>query len=90
MRSIKSARTNDRPVILGNFAWLNGSTAEQQVDAIANSRIWDRTWSGLEAVFYFGATDFGGGTTNHFLSSQTSSGSSVAEALINRCRAYNA
>lgn len=79
----------NRPVILGNFAWLGASTADQQAEAIANSRIWDKSWSGLEAVFYFGARDFGGGTSNNFLYSQTSSGSTVGAALISRCRAYN-
>jgi len=84
-----SQNNGNRPVVLGNFAWLGASTADEAADAIANSRIWDRTWSGLEAVFYFGATDFGGRTSNHFLYSTTSSGSTVGAALINRCRAYN-
>lgn len=84
-----SQNHGNRPVILGNFAWLHANSADQQVEAITNSRIWDRAWSGLEAVFYFGATDFGGNTTNNFLSSQTSTGSTIAGALVNRCRAYN-
>jgi len=79
---------DDRPVILGNFAWLGATTADQQAAAIANSRIWDRSWSGLEAVFYFAATDYGGGTSNNFLSSTTSTGSTVGAALINKCQAY--
>merc|ERR1712137_136570 len=58
-------------------------------EAIRNSRIWDRSWSGLEAVFYFGATDYGAGTVNHRLWDRTSSGSTVAAALVERCRAYN-
>lgn len=78
-----------RPMILGNFAWLGASTADQAAEAIADSRIWDKAWSGLEGVFYFGATDYGGGTSNHFLSSVTSSGSTVGAALLDRCRAYN-
>merc|ERR1711953_574141 len=79
----------NRPVILGNFAWLGANTADQAVEAIANSRIFDRSWSGLEAVFYFGATDYGGGTSNNFLHSQASSGSTVGAALISRCRSHN-
>jgi len=79
----------NRPVILGNFAWLGATTADQQATAIAHSRILDRSWSGLEAVFYFAASDYGGGTTNNFLSSTTTSGSTVADALVNRCQAYN-
>merc|ERR1712137_487127 len=76
----------NRPVILGNFAWLGASTADEQAAAIASSRIWDRSWSGLEAVFYFAATDYGGGTTNNFLFSATSSGSTVADALVAAAR----
>jgi hypothetical protein len=79
----------NRPVILSNFAWLGASTADEAVEAIVDSRIWDRSWSGAEAVFYFGATDYGGRTTNNFLYSQTSSGSTVGAALISRCQAYN-
>jgi len=78
-----------RPVILGNFAWLGGTTADQAAEAIASSRIWDRSWSGLEAVFYFAATDFGGGTAHHRLGDVTSTGSTVGAALLDRCRAYN-
>merc|ERR1712048_1421418 len=78
----------NRPMILGNFAWLGANTADEAAHAIASSRIWNRSWSGLEAVFYFGATDYGGGTTNHFLYSVTSSGSTVGAALISRCRPY--
>lgn len=88
VREIKQENGN-RPVILGNFAWIGASTAEEAVEGIASSRIWDKSWSGLEAVFYFAATDYGGGTTNNFLSSQTSSGSTVGAALISRCRTYN-
>merc|ERR1712070_1215405 len=82
-------KNGNRPAILANFAWLGASTGDQAVGAIANSRIWDRSWSGLEAVFYFGATDFGGGTSNHFLYSQTSDGSTVGAELISRCQDYN-
>jgi len=78
----------DRPVVLGNFAWLGASTADQAADAIARSRIWDPSWSGLEAVFYFAATDYGGNTLYHRLSDTTSSGSTVGAALVERCRAY--
>jgi hypothetical protein len=84
-----SQNHGSRPVVLGNFGWLNATTADEQVEAISNSRIWDRSWSGLEAVFYFGATDFGGGTINNFLYSQTSAGSTIGSALIERCQAYN-
>jgi hypothetical protein len=84
-----SQANGDRPVILGNFAWLGAFTADQAEEAIRNSRIWDRSWSGLEAVFYFGATDYGAGTVNHRLWDRTSSGTTVAAALVERCRAYN-
>lgn len=84
-----SRENGNRPVILGNFAWLNGRTADQAADAITNSRIWDRSWSGLEAVFYFAAEDYGANTRNHRLSSATSSGSTVGAALVERCAAYN-
>jgi hypothetical protein len=86
-REIKQDNGN-RPVILGNFAWIGAQSAAEQVEGIVSSRIWDKSWSELEAVFYFAATDYGGGTTNNFLSSRTSSGSTVGESLINRCRAY--
>lgn len=84
-----STRNGNRPVILGNFAWLNGKTADQQAESILSSRIWDKSWSGLEAVFYFGATDFGGSTRNNFLYSQTSDGTTIGSTLIGRCQAYN-
>lgn len=79
----------NRPVILGNFAWLGATTADQAVEGILHSRIWDRSWSGLEAVFYFAATDYGGGTRNHFLDSRNSAGTTVAAALVERCRGYS-
>jgi len=83
-----SEANSGRPVILGNFAWLGGTTADQAAEAIRSSRIWDRSWSGLEAVFYFAATDYGGNTLYHRLSDTTSSGSTVGAALVERCRAY--
>jgi hypothetical protein len=79
----------NRPVILGNFAWLGAYSADDHAEAIMTSRIFDRSWSGLEAVFYFAAMDYGAGTANHFLGSPTSSGSTVGAALIQRCREYN-
>jgi len=83
-----SARWNNRPVVLGNFAWLGAKTANDQIDMITRSRIFDKGWSGLEAVFYFGAVDYGGGTENNDLSSVGSGGVTVGKALMNRCSAY--
>jgi len=78
----------ERPAVLSNFAWLGATTADEQAEAIANSRIWDRAWSGLEAVYYFSATDYGGGTVNNGLDSVTRDGTTIGEALLKRCSAY--
>jgi len=81
-----SSNNRNRPVVLMNFGWLGAETADQQAQIISNSRIFDPAWSGLEAVFYFAATDFGGGTRNNFLDAATSDGSSIGQALQQRCQ----
>lgn len=83
-----SAQWDNRPVILGNFAWLGAKTADSQIEVIAQSRIFDREWSGLEAVFYFAAIDYGGGTENNALTDMGTHGTTIGDALINRCSAY--
>jgi len=83
-----SAQWNNRAVILGNFAWLGAQSADDQINMITRSRIFDRDWSGLEAVFYFGAEDYGDRTKNNGLSSAGSSGITIGEALMNRCAVY--
>jgi len=80
-----SIANGNRPVVLMNFAWLGAETADEQAEVIANSRIFDPSWSKLEAVFYFAATDYGGGTRNNFLNSVTSDGSTIGQALWQRC-----
>jgi len=85
-----SSANGDRPVILGNFGWLGATSADQHAEAIRNSPVWDRSWSGLEAVFYFAATDYGGGSSHNRLSEETSSGTTLAEVLVERCRARGA
>jgi len=80
-----SRANGNRPVVLMNFAWLGAKTADAQAQVIANSRIFDPSWSGLDAVFYFAAKDYGGGTQNNFLDSVTSGGSTIAQVLLQRC-----
>merc|ERR1711972_306177 len=85
-----STRWNNRPVVLGNFAWLGAQRADDQIDLISRSRIFNRDWSGLEAVFYFAGVDYGGGTENNGLSSTGKSGTSIGQASMARCAAYQA
>lgn len=83
-----SAQWGGRKVILGNFAWLGATSAAEQIQVLESSKIWDRTQSGLEAVFYFCGVDYGGGTSNHELTAARSDGMTVGQALINVCRQY--
>jgi len=77
-----------RPVYLTNYGYLGGHTASQQ-DAIINGRIYDRTFSGLDAVYYFGAKDVSGQTFKNSLhdiiETGKNAGRTIGQVLAGRC-----
>eukprot|EP00928_Gymnodinium_smaydae_P069063 TRINITY_DN5243_c0_g1_i6.p1 TRINITY_DN5243_c0_g1~~TRINITY_DN5243_c0_g1_i6.p1 ORF type:complete len:253 (-),score=14.53 TRINITY_DN5243_c0_g1_i6:17-682(-) len=76
---------NNRPVFLINFAYLGGQTANDQKKAIIDSGIFDGKSTGIDAVYYFSARDFGGGTRNNELKARLSDGRTIGKLFVSKC-----
>ena len=59
----------DRPVYITNWSYLSSNSTAEQVLAIASVDGFFVEDSPIERVYWFGAQDFGGGTTNNHLTS---------------------
>merc|ERR1719215_2565207 len=73
-----------RPVWLGNFAYLGSKTADKQIETIETSDIMGG--GAIQRVYWFVATDFGGGTKKNFLQ-DSAGGKTIGQALIAHCKA---
>ncbi len=56
------------PVYITNWSYLSSESAQDQVAALESSDGFFGDGSPVERVYWFGAQDFGGGTSNNFLS----------------------
>ncbi|KAL3919414.1 MAG: hypothetical protein SGPRY_005643 [Prymnesium sp.] len=63
-----------RPLFMTNWGYLGTSTADAQIAAIDATEAFFSPGSPVERVYWFGAIDYGGGTTNNFLTSVVNSG----------------
>ncbi len=76
------------PVYITNWSRLQTSNPNDQLEAIdAIDAFFPSTSSNpiVERVYWFGATDFGGGTTNNLLADTLIDGSTLGQAWKNKC-----
>jgi len=79
-----------RPVYLADFASLGAAGAALQAEVLAGSGLVGERGSGLDAVYYFAAQDFGGGTKHNGLKEVVASGpfagKTLGQVLLQQCR----
>lgn len=82
-QSKKMSKDNgDRPVWLGNFGFLGKhGSVQNQIQAIESSGIFEKG-NGIQSVYYFGATDYGGGTGK---GTNTLNNPGIVSALLRKC-----
>lgn len=76
------------PVYITNWSRLQTSNPQDQVEAIDAIDEFFPSTSGnpiVERVYWFGATDFGGGSSNNFLTNTLNDGSTLGQAWKNKC-----
>ena len=77
------------PVYVTNWSRLQTSNPQDQVDAInAIEEFFPNTGPSnpvIERVYWFGATDFGGGSSNNFLTQVLADGSTLGELWRQKC-----
>jgi hypothetical protein len=75
------------PVYITNWSKLQTSNPLDQVDAIDAIEAFfpSSSSSVVERVYWFGATDFGGGSSNNFLTNVLPDGSTLGELWRNKC-----
>lgn len=78
-----------RPIHVTNWGYLGGDTTEAQLAAMDATDAFFAADSPVERVYWFGARDYGGGTTRNFLSDVVESGeragSTLGELWAERC-----
>ena len=75
---VKSA-TDGRPWYITNWSRLGTSNISDQADAMKVLASFFESGSLIERVYWFGATDYGGGSSNNFLTQVTSSGQTLGQ-----------
>jgi hypothetical protein len=73
------------PVYITNWSRLQTSSPDDQVDAIEAVDAFFAGNSPIERVYWFGATDFGGGSANNFLTSELQDGTTLGEIWKEKC-----
>jgi len=77
------------PVYITNWSRLQTANPQDQVDAIeAIEKFFPSSAANnpvVERVYWFGATDFGGGSSNNFLTQVLADGSTLGERWKNKC-----
>ena len=74
------------PVYITNWSRLQTSNPQDQVEAIdAIEEFFPDSNSVVERVYWFGATDFGGGSSNNFLTQVLADGSTLGQLWRNKC-----
>jgi len=89
--SLKAKYAN-RPVILADFGSLGAQSAALQADLIDHSGLFARGASSLDAIYYFAAIDYGGGTKQNGLQKVVESGphqgATLGKVLLEKCQPY--
>ena len=84
-----SSSFSNIPVYITNWSKLQTSNPQDQVDAInAIEEFFPSSAASnpvVERVYWFGATDFGGGSSNNFLTQMLADGSTLGEIWRNKC-----
>jgi len=82
-----SSAFNNIPVYITNWSRLQTSNPQDQVDAIDAIEEFFPVSTNLvvERVYWFGATDFGGGSSNNFLTQILADGSTLGERWRSKC-----
>lgn len=75
------------PVYITNWSRLYTSSPEDQVDAMNAIDAFFVSNSPVERVYWFGATDYGGGSTNNFLTTTLDNGRTLGEVWKEKCEA---
>jgi len=78
-----------RPIHVTNWGYLGSATAEAQLAAMDATGAFFAPGSPVERVYWFGARDYGGGTTTNFLTDVVESGEragrTLGELWVERC-----
>jgi len=78
-----------RPIHVTNWGYLGSATAEAQLAAMDATDAFFAPGSPVERVYWFGARDYGGGTTTNFLTDVVESGDragrTLGELWVERC-----
>lgn len=83
----KISRSNaNRPVYVTNWSRLGSSDPHDQLEAMeAIDEFFPNTSGVVERVYWFGATDFGGGSSNNLLTNLLSDGTTLGEYWFDKC-----
>lgn len=76
----------DRPVHVTNWGYLGSSTTEAQLAAMDATDAFFAADSPVERVYWFGAKDYGGGTTRNMLADTVETGERAGRTLGNLWR----
>ena len=77
------------PAYITNWSKLRTSSTDDQVDAIEAIDGFFVSGSPIERVYWFGATDYGGGSANNFLTNTIADGRSLGQLWKAKCDALN-
>lgn len=73
------------PIYITNWSRLQVSQADDQIPAIDATDEFFSPEYNVERVYWFGATDYGGGSWNNFLVNATSAGSTLGQLWHQKC-----
>jgi len=79
--SLPSTLRGGRPVYVTNWSYLGSSTAAEQLAALDAIDALFAPLSPVERVYWFGARDYGGGTSNNLLTDAVTSGERAGTTL---------
>lgn len=75
------------PWYITNWSRLGTSNIDEEADAMRVLAQFFVTGSPIQRIYWFGATDYGGGSSNNFLTQRTASGQTLGQIWKSNCDA---